>query len=163
MVDEDKIKNYLIDSLKQKNDYFSNIINATHPYPCGICQKNVCNNQKAIECTNCHYWIHIKCNGTTNDEYNKMIDINCTTKENIQDIEWLCNKCHISNMAQIFPFGLENNHDLQNLLQSDSLKTLENLPSYEIISKASDIDALKQFDVDDNTVTNINSRYYPER
>ena len=63
------IRNYLIESLKQKNDLYKNTINANHPYPCGICQKNVNNNQKAIECSNCKYWIHIKCNGTTVDEY----------------------------------------------------------------------------------------------
>lgn len=51
--DEDKVKNYLVESLKQENDLFSNVINANHPFPCGICQKNVNNNQKAIECTIC--------------------------------------------------------------------------------------------------------------
>ena len=162
MMDAEKVKNHLIESLKQQNDEYVNIINANHPFPCGICQKNVNINQKAIECSNCNFWIHIKCNGTSVDEYNKMIDINSAlTEAEIQENEWMCNKCQISNMANIFPFGLENNYDLQNILQADSLKILENLPSYEITSKASDIDSLKQFDIDENTVTNINSRYYP--
>ena len=33
------IQNYLIDSIKQNNDMYKNNINATHPYPCGICKK----------------------------------------------------------------------------------------------------------------------------
>ena len=159
---QDKIKNYIIDSIKQNNDQYTNIINANHPYPCGICQKNVNNNQKAIECTKCKFWIHIKCNGTSINEYNKIIEDNFTlTEVEIDNKEWLCKKCEISNMAEIFPFGLETNDELQNILLNDSLRILENLPSYEIISKASDIDSLKQYDIDDNIVTNINSRYYP--
>ena len=70
------IQNYLIDSIKQKNDEYTNIINANRPYPCGICQKNVHNNQKAIECTNCKHWIHSKCNGTSIMDYNRIIVAN---------------------------------------------------------------------------------------
>ena len=158
----DDIQKYLVASLKQDNDDYSNIINANHPYPCGICQKNVSSNQKAIECTKCMHWIHIKCNGTTNDEYNNIIDINNSlTETEIDNNKWLCNKCLISNMAKNFPFGLESNYELQNILNTDSLKTLDNLPNYDIISKASDIETLKQFDIDENTISNINSRYYP--
>ena len=51
--------------------------------------------------------------------------------------EWLCNKCQISNRAKIFLFGLETNFELNNIIQSDSLKILENLPSYEVFSKVS--------------------------
>ena len=64
----DKIHNYLIASLRHDNGYYHNKIEANHPYPCGICQKNVGNNQKAVYCTMCELWIHIKCNGTTNEE-----------------------------------------------------------------------------------------------
>ena len=66
------ILNYLTDSIKQSN----NTINATHPYPCGICKKNVNNNQKAIECTQCNQWIDIKCNGTSLEDYNIMLETN---------------------------------------------------------------------------------------
>ena len=43
------------------------------------------------------------------------------------------------------------------------MKALENLPNYEILSKASDFNSLKQADVNKNIITNINSRYYPAR
>ena len=110
----------------------------------GICKKNVNNNQKAIMCTNCSHWIHIKCNGTTNEEYNKMmLDNSQLNEDEIETKQWLCNKCQISNMAQLFPFGLENNDEIVYIMNSDSLKYLENLPSYEITSKAYNIDSLK--------------------
>ena len=40
------------------------------------------------------------------------------------------------------------------------MKSLENLPSYEITSKACCFDSLKQSDLDENIITNIDSRYY---
>ena len=123
--------------------------------------KNVNKNQKAIECSSCKYWIHIKCNGTSNNEYNEMPSLSSLLNlEEITNITWFCNKCQISNMAKVFPFGLEDNHDLQNILNSDSLKVLESLPSYETTSKAYSIYSLSQFDIDENIITNINSRYY---
>ena len=42
---------------------------------------------------------------------------------------WFCNKCQISNMVQLFLFGLGDNHDLQNIINSTPLNFLENLPS----------------------------------
>ena len=65
------------------------------------------------------------------------------TNEEIMAKEWLCNKCLISNSTEIFQFGLENNIELQNIMQADSLRILENLPSYEITSKVSDIESLR--------------------
>ena len=156
-----KIKHYLVDSLKQDNGLYRNIIKANHPYPCGICQKNCNSNQSCIECSHCNHWIHIKCNGTSEDEYKNMIDSNALlTEVEIMANEWLCNKCLISSSAEIFPFGLENNIELLNIMQADSLKILDNLPSYEINSKVSSIESLSQCDIDENTVTNIDSRYY---
>ena len=56
------------------NASYVNTVNANHPYPCGICFKNVNFNQHAIECTECNYWVHIRCNGTSLTEYNSMMD-----------------------------------------------------------------------------------------
>ena len=40
------------------------------------------------------------------------------------------------------------------------MKSLENLPSYEITSKACCFDSLKQSDLDENIITNIDSRFH---
>ena len=63
-------------------------------------------------------------------------------------------------MAEKFPYGLESNYDLINIMTTDSLKSLKNLPTYEIASKAYEIDSMNQYDIDDNIGNNINSRYY---
>ena len=99
---------------------------------------------------------HIKCNGTSIEEYNEMMTANSQLNhEEIDAKIWFCNKCQISNMAQLFQFGLENNYDLQNIM--NSLKSLENLPSFNTTSKAYSIDSRL---IDENIITNINSRYY---
>ena len=38
-------------------------------YPCSICCKAVRNNQGAVQCDLCDLWVHNKCNGTTDKEY----------------------------------------------------------------------------------------------
>ena len=63
-------------------------------------------------------------------------------------------------MAEKFPYGLESNYDLINIMTTDSLKSLKILPTYKIASKAYKIDSMNQYDIDDNIVNNINSRYY---
>ena len=136
------ILNYLTDSIKQSN----NTINATHPYPCGICKKNVNKNQKVIECTQCNQWIHIKCNGTSLQDYNIMLETNnILSEEEIADLTWICNKCKIIENSHIFPFGLKNTHDLQNIIQSDSIASFDCLPSYKIYSEASRFKFSKEF------------------
>ena len=38
-------------------------------YPCSICYKAVRNNQGGVQCDLCDLWVHNKCNGTTDEEY----------------------------------------------------------------------------------------------
>ena len=40
--------------------------------PCSLCHKQVRENQKAIQCNNCDNWVHAKCDGTTNKEYQQL-------------------------------------------------------------------------------------------
>ena len=156
----DRVINNIIESLKNNDN--NNSVSAIHPNPCGICYKNVNDNQNAIECTKCKNWIHIKCNGTSKEEYNIIKNNNsCLTEDEIINIEWLCNKCQITIRAEIFPYGLEDTPHLLDIINTDSLKTLENLPSYEITSKAFGIDSLNKNDLDENIITNIDSHYYP--
>ena len=40
------------------------------------------------------------------------------------------------------------------------MKFLENLPTFDITSQAANFDSLKQYDIDENIIDNLNSRYY---
>ena len=81
-----------------KNEHFN--INITKSstnlrFPCGICNKSVMNNQKAIECDSCGKWIHTKCNGTTNNEYEelKLLNEMAENDPNIICEVWWCLRC----------------------------------------------------------------------
>ena len=63
-------------------------------------------------------------------------------------------------LHKYFPFGLKNNQEVSNIIQTDSMKALENLPSYEITSQATNVDSRKQSDIDENIVNYLNSRYH---
>ena len=87
----------------------------------------------AILCTNCTHWIHIKCNGTSVVEYNNLMEENSILSDmEIGKKEWLCNKCKILKTAHISPIGLEDNQEILNIMNVNSMKALENLPNYEI-------------------------------
>ena len=81
-------------------------------------------------------------NCTTIEKYNTIRESNSlSSEEQSEGNIWCCNKCLISNnMAEKFPFGLESNYDLINIITSDSLKFLKNLHTDEIASKACKID-----------------------
>lgn len=55
-------------------------------YPCGICKRNVDDNDDAILCeTGCGLWYHRVCTGLTGLAYNLL-----TSEDNA---EWVCNAC----------------------------------------------------------------------
>ena len=141
--------------------YDNTTVNAKHPYPCGICFKNVNFNQRAIECTECNYWVHITCNGTSLTEYKSMMDSQqLLDDEVIANIDWLCTKCLINANAKHFPFGFESDHTLVGINQINSMKMLDNLPNFEIVSNTCKISTLSSHDIDENIVNSINSKYY---
>ena len=79
--------------------------------------KNVNKNQKGFVCTSCKHWIHIKCNGTSSEDYQQIVEYNSgLSDEEIEQLPWDCNKCLISQMANTFPFGLQTNEELFNEL-----------------------------------------------
>ena len=43
--------------------------------PCNICNKTVKNKQNGILCDTCDRWFHVGCNGTSEDVYYKLIQI----------------------------------------------------------------------------------------
>ena len=118
--------------------------------------------QKALSCASCSLMIHIKCKSITLEGYIQIQEANDSlTDEEIQAKKWKCSKCVILNLAKNFPFVQQSNYELINIINNDTMKALEHLPSYDIVSQASDFESLIQADIDENIITNINSRYYP--
>ena len=63
-------------------------------------------------------------------------------------------------MALKFSFGYQSKVELNNLYGIDLPSHLQLLPSYEIRSRLSKIPTLDNFDLDENYVQSINSKYY---
>ena len=61
-------------------------------FPCTVCGENVNDNDRAIQCDLCNYWIHNNCN---NLNY-----IYCKFPQNPND-PWYCILC----FSQVFPFS----------------------------------------------------------
>ena len=61
-------------------------------FPCKVCGKNVNDNDQAIQCELCNYWIHINCNNLNYIDYKFL--------QNSND-PWYCILC----CSQIFPFN----------------------------------------------------------
>ena len=77
-------------------------------FPCGTCSKPVANNHRAIRCDLCSLWVHIKCNFTSVEEYNRLIDHNSS---------WTCHKC-ISTEA---PFQSLSDEELRLSIQGKTI------------------------------------------
>ena len=137
----------VITSLSSKNTKIPNIKN-----PCGICRKSVNKNQKAIFCNACFKWIHRKCNGISLTEYDTLVLED-------DDIPWQCILCEIAHMASKFPFGYLAKVELNDLYGLDLPSQLQLLPSHKLRSKLSHIPSLDNFNLDENYVQTINSKY----
>ena len=120
--------------------------------PCGICFKSVNKNQRAIKCSTCLKWIHRKCNGISVKEYEALVN-------QPDEIPWLCILCNIDDMASKFPFGYLSKIELNELYGIDLPSQLELLPSFEIRSKLPQISNLDNYDIDENFIQSINSKY----
>ena len=69
-----------------------------HPrYPCGTCGKNISARIKAIKCDSCGYWNHIRCDGITPYDYDKMLKLPQTEREKIIHLCKICKE-------ECFPF-----------------------------------------------------------
>ena len=55
--------------------------NARHP--CGICSRNVADRNKSIQCEACKYWNHIKCDGISPYDYEKLMKLPKAKKDKI--------------------------------------------------------------------------------
>ena len=110
-------------------------------------------NQKVIFCTVCLNWIHRKCNGTSNKEYDSLVLEDDSTP-------WQYILCNIEEMAAKSPFTHSTKMELNDLYCLDFPSQLQLLPSYELRSKLPHIPTLDDFDIDENFVQSISSKYY---
>ena len=59
-------------------------------YPCGTCGRNVSEHMKAVKCDSCNYWNHIRCDGITPYDYDKMLKIPQIEREKITHFCKIC-------------------------------------------------------------------------
>ena len=54
-------------------------------FPCAICNRAVARSHRGIQCDICSQWVHIKCNNTNLNEYERLQH---------DDSNWACNRCY---------------------------------------------------------------------
>ena len=78
-------------------------------FPCGICEKPVAKNHKAIQCDKCKLWALIKCNEINVQTYNLLINNEST---------WYCLKC----VRTVFSFSELNKGEFHSTIQGKKIK-----------------------------------------
>ena len=129
-------------------------------FPCGVCQKAVAKNHKAICCDICQKWIHIKCNNLNKNDYKFF-------QENI-DEQFFCVNCIAENIA----FSKLNNNEFVisvkkgiinsnekdiNFVPSDFQQKIFDKLNSAINSNAFDLDTE---DEDNEVIPTIDCKYY---
>ena len=122
-------------------------------FPCDIRDKSVNKNQKSIYCNNCGLWVHKSCEGLTDGEFQKIV-------EEDESMPWSCLVCKVKSNAEIFPFCLLSKLELLDLYGIDLPSHLETLPSFETRSKLVNLRNLNDFDIAENVINAVNSKYY---
>ena len=62
-------------------------------FPCLRCKKNVAKNSRSIRCSICNFWVHVECEGITNELYNILAN---PEKYGTSGISWKCDSCQAS-------------------------------------------------------------------
>ena len=122
-------------------------------YPCSICYKAVRNNQGAVQCDSCDLWVHNKCNGTTDKEY-ELLKLSDETQS------WECIVCMLSKNLVTVPFTLCDNTELRNINSSNSMKFLESLPNAQTVIESTKFSKSTPSDINFEIPNNTNSKYY---
>ena len=129
-------------------------------FPCSICNLEVKHNDKAILCTCCELWSHIRCNNISVSEYRELQEKNRDFPEAVDSDTWQCMKCVLNERSEFTPFIYSSVNDLINLNSLDSLELLDSLPNPETQAFATQNNKLLINDIDEDTVENIDCRYY---
>ena len=124
----------------------------TCKYPCSVCSESVNRNQKAIQCDQCNNWSHASCSGISRSEYKSLV-------QEDESILWYCLPCQILNWANIFPFSFLSTSELLDMNGVDLPSQLSNLLPFETSSRLNNLPNLNDFDLDENLVHSIDSKY----
>ena len=120
-------------------------------FPCGICNKSVKNNHKAIQCDSCDLWIHIGCNDILGTEYERL---------KTDDDPWYCLLCVLKYNLDNVPFTRCDNSELSNINISNSMRFLESLPNVEIVNDASQFSNVTSNEASIEIPSKSCSKYY---
>ena len=143
----------IISNLKSQQSHSSKTRRACK-YPCSVCSKSVNKNQKAIQCDQCNSWSHASCNGISKSEYESFV------QEDKSIPCYICSPCQIMNWANIFPFSFLSRSELLHMNGVDLPSQLTNLLPLEISSRLNNLPSLNDFDLDENLVHSIDSKYH---
>ena len=80
--------------------------------------------------------------------------------EEDDELSWYCLPFLILSNSEVFPFGFLSKPELCDLLGVDLPSLFELLPSYETVSKFTKMPNLDSFDLDENLIQTIDSKYY---
>ena len=120
--------------------------------PCSICNRNVLDQQAGIKCDACDKWCHIKCNGTSLEEYNYYVSTNEDS-----NVKWYCLFCTVEYHYKHIPFTLSNNSEIVNVNKSDTMKFCEHLPSLKTVFESSKFSKYSQHNNDLSLPNLLNS------
>ena len=140
----------IIEAIRREDD---NLNVSNKKFPCSICNKNVLNNQKAIQCDSCNLWCHIKCDGTSSETYNYLLLSDET-------VSWHCLLCKIKFHHINFPFTLCDDIEINNMNNSNSMKFCDSLSKFEVVAEASKFSNYTDNDPDYNLPISSSCRYY---
>ena len=103
--------------------------------------------------THCESWVHRKCNAPSKQEYER-------PSSEADDAPFQCLLCIMKENSQIYPFYFLDKYDLLELNGIDPLSQLEFLGSYELKSQLAKLPNLQDFDMDENLIHAVKSKYY---
>ena len=145
---------FLIESVAK--DHFNEEINTVWRHSlknaCGLCNKNILQNQAADKCLTCKKCIHNNCNAMDT----VFMEKDCSR---VNNEKWECLKCTFTLIYENIPFMFLNNQDLENLNKSDTMRFFDMLPRFNIASQIPSLSNASN-DIDD-IADNIDSKYYP--
>ena len=120
-------------------------------FPCSICLKTVKSNHKAVQCDSCDLWVHIGCNGTTDNEYEFLKTCDDT---------WECLICYLKKTLVNVPYTQIDNTELDNVNNTNSMRFLESLPNAEIINETSNFSIFSSNEISIELPSKTSSKYY---